>query len=148
MRVETVAPEVEETLGASSSEPRFTRDYILPRKDDAIPVTLKKDVKYPLVMLEIPYEVMIDEDMLGKVLQLKYADHDITDTMKFLELTLHEYLELRIYIVMNHPIHVPKVWARGLERDGILNLFKIPHIGRSHKVNACVKMLLTCVHVS
>jgi hypothetical protein len=115
MRVETVAPEVEETLGASSSEPRFTRDYILPRKDDAIPVTLKKDVKYPLVMLDIPYEVMIDEDMLGKVLQLKYADHDIIDTMKFLELTLHEYLELRIYIVMNHPIHVPKVWTRGLE---------------------------------
>jgi hypothetical protein len=66
------------------------------RKDDAKSVTLKKDAKYPLVILEILYGVIIDEDMLGKVLQLKYVDHDITDTMKFLKLALSEYLELKI----------------------------------------------------
>jgi hypothetical protein len=55
-------------------------------------------------------------------------------------------LELRIDPTMNQSIHVPKVWARGLERAGILNLFDIPHFGRSNEVNACVKFLLTCVH--
>jgi hypothetical protein len=50
-------------------------------------MTLKKDAKYPLVMPDIPYGVIIDEDMLCKVPQFKYANHDITYTTKFLELT-------------------------------------------------------------
>jgi hypothetical protein len=81
-RAQTVEPEVEETLGASSSEPRFPRDYIPPRKDDAPPVTLQKTPYYKLVMPDIPDGVIMDEDMLGRVSQLKYADHDITDMMK------------------------------------------------------------------
>jgi hypothetical protein len=72
-------PEIEETPGASSSEPRFPHDYIPPRKDDAPLVTLPKAPDYTLVTPDIPEEVIIDEDMLGKVPQLKYADHDITD---------------------------------------------------------------------
>jgi hypothetical protein len=78
-------------------------------------VTLKKDAKYPLVMPDIPDGVIIDEDMLGKVSQLKYADHDITDTTKFPELAPRKYLELKIDPVTNQTILVPKVWARGLE---------------------------------
>jgi hypothetical protein len=73
-------------LGASSSEPRFPHDYIPPRKDDAPPVTLQKNPDYMLVTPDIPEEVIIDEDMLGKVPQLKYAYHDITDVVKFPEL--------------------------------------------------------------
>jgi hypothetical protein len=84
--------------------------------------------------------------MLGKVMQLKYVDHDIIDMMKFLELVPHYYLELRIYPTTNQNIHVPKVWARGLERASILNLFDIPHFSRRNEVNGCIKFLLTCVH--
>jgi hypothetical protein len=47
-----VEPEIEETLGASSSEPRFPREYILPRKDDSASITLHKTSYY---MLVIPY---------------------------------------------------------------------------------------------
>jgi hypothetical protein len=89
-------PEIEETPGASSSEPRFPPDYIPPRKDDAPPVTLQKTPDYTLVTLDIPEEVIIDEDMLGKVPQLKYAYHDIIDVVKFPELAPHEYLELKV----------------------------------------------------
>jgi hypothetical protein len=53
--------------------------------------------------------------MLGKVSQLKYVDHDITDIVKFPELALDEYLELRIDLVMNQAIPVPKVSSIGLE---------------------------------
>jgi hypothetical protein len=66
--------------------------------------------------------------------------------MKFPELAPHHYLELRIDPTMNQSIPVPKVWERGLERAGILNLFDIPHFGQRNEVNACVKFLLTCVH--
>jgi hypothetical protein len=34
----------------------------------------------------------------------------------------------------------------GQRLDGILNLFEIPHLGRSQEVNACFNMLLNCVH--
>jgi hypothetical protein len=114
MRVETKLPEAEETLGASSLEPRFPREDISPREDDAKLVTLKKDSKYRLVTFDISFKVIIDEDMLGKVSQLKYADHDITYTMKFLELAWRKLFELKIYPVTNHIVLVPKVWAKGL----------------------------------
>jgi hypothetical protein len=114
-RAKTTALEVEETPGASSSEQRFTRDYIPLRKDDAKPVTLTKDAKYPLVTPNIPNQVIIDEDILGKVPHIKYVDHDITYIAKFHKLASSEYLELKIDSLTNQTIHVPKVWAKGLE---------------------------------
>jgi len=98
------------------------------------------------VMTDISYGVIIDQDMLGKVSQLKYVNHDITDISKFLELALGKYLGLKLDPVTNQPIHVPKVWAKRLERVGILNLFEITHFFRSQEVKSCVKMMLTCVH--
>jgi hypothetical protein len=53
-------------------------------------MTLKKDANYPLVTPDILDGVIIDEDMLGKVSHLKYENHDIRDTTKFLELALGE----------------------------------------------------------
>jgi hypothetical protein len=97
-------------------------------------------------MPDIPEGVIVDEDMLGMVLKLKYVDHDITNTVKFPELASHHYFELRTDLTTNESILVPNVWERGLEQEGILNLFDIPHFGRSKKVNARVKFLLTCVH--
>jgi hypothetical protein len=125
MREETTTPKAEETLRASSLELRFTRDYIPLRKDDAKPMTLKKDTKYPLVTPDIPYGVIIDEDMLGKVPQLKYVDQNITNITKLPERALRKYLELKIDKMMNQTILVTKVWARGLERTGIM--FEILH---------------------
>jgi hypothetical protein len=78
-------------------------------------MTLKKGAKYPLVMPGIPDGVIINEDMLGKVPQLKYVDHNITYTTKFPELAPSKYLELKIDPVTNQTIPLPKVWARGLE---------------------------------
>jgi hypothetical protein len=40
----------------------------------------------------------------------------------------------------------PKIWATGLHKDGILNLFDIPHFERRVEINACVTNLLRCVH--
>jgi len=85
---------VEENIpGVSSSEIRFPRDYIPPRKDTTNPINLLKDAKYELVEPEIPLGVIMEEDMLGLILNLKYAGHDIMDERKFLELALSNYLK-------------------------------------------------------
>jgi hypothetical protein len=68
--------------------------------------------------------------------------------VKFHKISPHHYLELRKYPTMNQSIPISKVWAIGLEREGILNLFDIPHFGRSNEVNACIELLLTCMHGS
>jgi hypothetical protein len=66
--------------------------------------------------------------------------------VKFPELVPHEYLELKVDPLTKQNVPVTKVWARGLERAGLLNLFDIPHFGHNNKVNACVKLLLSCMH--
>jgi hypothetical protein len=109
-------------------------------------MTLQKTPYYELVMPNILYGVIMDKDMLGRVSQLKYVDHDITDMTNFPEIAPHHYLELRLDPTMNQSILVPKVWARGLESERILKLLDIPHFGRRNEVNACVKFLLTYVH--
>jgi hypothetical protein len=81
-RYPTCEPKIEETPGTYSSESGFPCDYIPPRKDDTPPVTLQKNPYYMLVTPYIPYEIIIDEDMLGKVPQLKYEYHDITDLVE------------------------------------------------------------------
>jgi len=40
----------------------------------------------------------------------------------------------------------PKVWDRGLQKVGLLNLFDILHFGQIQEINVCVKMMLSCVH--
>jgi hypothetical protein len=95
--VEPEVVEVEKTLGESSSlDARLPCDYIPPRKYDSPPVTVPKNVNQILVMPNIPEEVMIDEDMLGKVPQLRYAYHDITNMEKLPELVVHYYLGLKV----------------------------------------------------
>ena len=37
-------------------------------------------------------------------------------------------------------------WIEKLAPSGLLNLLRIPHFGRSPKLNAVVKVLLSCVH--
>jgi hypothetical protein len=39
-----------------------------------------------------------------------------------------------------------QVWETRLEKLGILNLMEIPHFRCSLEINACVKLLLNCIH--
>jgi hypothetical protein len=80
------------------------------------------------------------------VLDLKLVDHDITDENKFLELVSSKYLKRYISAETKMIMIEPHVWARWLEKDGILILFDIPYFGRTAEINACVKMLLSGIH--
>jgi hypothetical protein len=142
----SVTPEFEEMPRASASQSRFPRDYIPPRKDTAPQVRLPKDAKYPLVMPEIPPGVIIEGDLMGKVVALKFLDHDITDAQKFLELAWDKYLCTKSVPGIGAILVEPQSWASRLEKSGILNLLEIPHFGRSLEINACIKLLLSCIH--
>jgi hypothetical protein len=94
----------------------------------------------------IPEGVIVEGDMLGLIPTLKYVDHDITDEKKFPELVPNKFLKKYISSETQMIVIEPQIWATGLQKEGILNLFDIPHFGRSQEINACVKMLLSCVH--
>jgi hypothetical protein len=94
----------------------------------------------------IPEGVIVEGDMLGLIPALKYVDHDITDENKFPELVPNKFLKKYISSETHMIVIEPQVWATGLQKEGLLNLFDIPHFGWSQEINACVKMLLSCVH--
>jgi hypothetical protein len=91
--------EVEEVVGASSSQHQqeFHRDYLPPREDDAPQINLPANAKYPVSVAPVPAGVSSDEDMLGKISNLKFMDHDIMDTQKFPELARDQYLCTRTF---------------------------------------------------
>jgi hypothetical protein len=100
---------------------------------------------YPLVEPLIPGGVIVEGYMLGMILALKYVDHDITNEKKFPELVPNNFMMKSISFETHMIIIEPQVWARGLQKEGILNLFDIPHFGWTHEINACMKMMLICV---
>jgi len=74
--------EVEEVIGPLALEPTeiFYRYYFPPRMDDAPSIVVPMNEKYPLPKAPISKGVRQDEDMLGKVVNLEFMDHEITDT--------------------------------------------------------------------
>jgi hypothetical protein len=84
--------------------------------------------------------------MLGKSVSLKFVDHEITDEQEFLEMAQEKYLCAKIIPGIGSILLEPHTWVTRLERLGILNLLEIFHFGQSLEINACVKMLLSCIH--
>jgi hypothetical protein len=73
-------------------------------------VHLQKEAKYPLVEPEIPLGVIVEEDMLGAVLSLKFTDHDLSDEKKFPELSPNKYLRTFIDPETSFIRVEPKTW--------------------------------------
>jgi hypothetical protein len=77
---------------ASASQSSFHKDYVPPRKDSMPPIKVLPYGKYSLETSPVPPSVSIEGDILVKVVELKFADHDITDEKKFLELAREKYV--------------------------------------------------------
>jgi hypothetical protein len=83
------------------------------------------------------------EDMVGKVLKLRYSDHDVRDATKFPFLVEEYYLENTGEIEpLGKPIMEPTHWITRLYNSGIMNLLDIPHFVRSKNFGLCVKQYL------
>jgi hypothetical protein len=87
------------------------------------------------------------EDMLKKVLKLRYSDHNVRDSTKFLELVEEAYLANTGEIgLLGKPMMEPAQWIKRFYNSGIMNLLDIPHFGCGRNVGLCVKQLLSWIH--
>jgi hypothetical protein len=94
-----------------------------------------------------PYVVPTIDDMMGKVPKLRYADHDVHDMTKFLELVKEKYLINTGEIgPLGRPVLDPAQWITGLYNSWIMNLLDILHFGHGKNVSLCVKQLVARVH--
>jgi hypothetical protein len=84
--------------------------------------------------------------MLGNISSLNFFDHDITDEQKFPELAREKYLCIKSVTSIGVILLEMQMWAIGIEKLGILNLLKVPHFGCILEINACDKLLLSCIH--
>jgi hypothetical protein len=75
-----------------ASQVIFHKDCIPPRKDNGPHVKVPTDGKYPLKTSLVPPGVSIEAYMLGKVVVLKFVDHDIIDEKKIPKLAREKYL--------------------------------------------------------
>jgi hypothetical protein len=64
--------------------------------DHAPQINTPFNAKYSVPVVPVLTGVSKAEDMLKKIANLKFMDHDITDTQKFLELARDQYLCTRI----------------------------------------------------
>jgi hypothetical protein len=75
-----------------------------------------------LVTPEITPSVIIEGDLIGKVIALNFSDHDITDARKFPEIAWYKYLCTKNVPGIGAILVEPQGWVTRLEKSGILNL--------------------------
>jgi hypothetical protein len=75
---------------------------------------------------------------------LKISDFNLGDHKNYGMLSPHKYLTKT---TGNKSKIIPQSWTMDITMSTILNVMKIPHFGRHHEVNVCVKLLLYCFHV-
>jgi hypothetical protein len=84
--------------------------------------------------------------LLGCVEKLRYAYHDVSDTIKFPEFAQQVYMESLGTGPLGDLVLQAKQWIIGLVNTWILHLLEIPHFDRGKDVNNCVKQLLVVLH--
>jgi hypothetical protein len=134
-----------------TNQPEFEREEEDTDPVEASPSTVgqKKKVQdaMEITLPYLPYAVITMDDMLGMVPKLRYVDHDVHDTDKFLELVEDSYLINTEEIgPLGESILEPMQWITRLYNSIIMNLLDITHFGRSKNVGLCVKQLLDKVH--
>jgi hypothetical protein len=106
---------------------------------DSIP----QDFEYSLFTVYIPKGIRIVGSQLGQILLLKNNDFNLGDWKNYAMLAPHHYLTKT---TRKKPCLVSQPWIKGLAQSTVLNVMKIPHFGHHQKVNACVKLLMSCYH--
>jgi hypothetical protein len=96
-----------------------------------------------MVTLYLPKGISVVRAQHDKITVLKFSDFNLRDHKKYSMLSPYKYLNKTKG--KNSEI-IPQSWTMNLAQSTLLNIMKIPHFGRHQKVNACVKLLLSCYH--
>jgi hypothetical protein len=73
-------------------------------------VRLQKEEKYELVELKILPGVIVEEDIVGAMVNLKFSYHNLSDEKKFLELSPKKYMKTIIFLVTSFILVEPQAW--------------------------------------
>jgi hypothetical protein len=117
--------------GTSSHPPTRKEKQTVPRSPRRQPPAI---IFFPRIL----EGVRVKEDLLDYVEKLKYLDHNVMDTDKFLEFVKQVYLQTVGVDPFGEPIHQPVQWAAGMAKMGILGLLDLPHFGRGKYANIVV----------
>jgi hypothetical protein len=118
----TISLEVEEIPRAlaSNSQASFHRYYVPLKKDNTSQIKVLADGKYPLETSLVPPGVIIEGDMLDKVVSLKFMDHDITDEQKFSNFSREKLFCAKSVPGTKMIVLETHVWEIRIEKVGIL----------------------------
>ena len=136
----------EESSPEPEEEVHSALDYIVPRVDGAPEVNIPKSGKFPVPIPLIDSRVKEDGDLLGYATVVKFIDYNLGDSKTYPQFWSDQYLMIQKNPRTGADEYVPMEHVHVLEWSGLLNLLRIPHFGRGAKVNAMVRILLSCVH--
>jgi hypothetical protein len=105
--------------------------------------SVPRDFDYTLVTVYLPKGIRTVRTQQDNISTLKFSDFNLGYHNNHIMLAPHRYLTRTKG--KNSRI-IPQPWTMNLVQSTILNVMKIPHFGRNQKVNACVKLLLSCYH--
>ena len=101
-----------------------------------------KNQKYPPNFPALPKKMTCSVDIIPALIRIKFDDHDLL-LLKDVQDEPYE----SIHMTHGGPIQwIPKPWASGLDKYGLLGLINMPHFDHLNEAHACVKQLLACFH--
>lgn len=109
-------------------------------------IQLAKHAKYPIPLPPMSEDVIEEGVLLGQIPNLKYQDCNLLDLKNFSQFQVDRYMCRRIDQVTKDEVLAPQEWIKKLTPSRLLNLLCISHFVCSPKLNAIVKLLLSCVH--
>jgi hypothetical protein len=125
--------------------PTILPNYIPPLADAVSRDSVPRNFDYTMVTMGLPKGIRAVRAQKDKITTLKFNDFNLGDHKNHSMLSPYKYLTRTKG--KNSKI-IPQPWTMNLAQCTLLNVMKIPHFGRHQKVNACVKILLSCYHGS
>jgi hypothetical protein len=121
--------------------PSITPNYIPPLAGMVSHDSVPRDFNYTLITVYLLKGIRVVGPQLGQIMTLNINELNLGDHKNYGMLTLHKYLTKK---KEKKSKIIPYPWTMDIVRSTILNVMKIPHFGRHQKVNACIKIMLSC----
>ena len=84
-------------------------------------------------MSTIPQGMLCTTEIVPTLMQMKYDDHDL---LALRDVTEEPYVPMVVvggYLIF----HIPQDWAHGLDKQGLLGLINMPHLGQLDGQTGC-----------
>jgi hypothetical protein len=123
--------------------PSILPKYIPPLAGVVSRDSVSRDFDYIVITTYLPKGIQAVRAQLERIPTLNISDYNLGDRKSYGIVTPHKFLTKT---KGKKSKIIPQPWTMDIARSTVLNMMKIPHFGRQQKVNACIKLLLSCFH--